>query len=79
MFAIASANTTAKNRMPLSGTIANAMPSLVSPAAADRFIALTATRKPKIVIAVASDTPIIPIARCRVIFPDAASQVWNAK
>ena len=65
--------------MPLSGTIANAMPSSVSPIAADRFIAFTAARKPKIVIAVASDTPIIPIVRCRATRPDAASQVWNAK
>ena len=47
--------------------------------AAERFIAFTATRKPKIVIAVASDTPTTPIARCRVILPDAASQLWNAK
>ena len=55
------------------------MPSSVNPAAAERFIALTATRKPKIVIAVASDTPIIPIVRCRATLPDAASQLWNAK
>jgi hypothetical protein len=65
--------------MPLGGTIAKAMPSLVSPIAAERFIALTAARKPKIVIAVASDTPIMPIVRCRATCPDAASQVWNAK
>jgi len=71
--------TTAKNRMPLSGTIAKAIPASVNPAAAARFIVLTAARKPKIVIAVASDTPIIPIARCRAIRPDAASQAWNAK
>jgi hypothetical protein len=40
---------------------------------------LTATRKPKIVIAVASDTPIIPMVRCRATLPDAASQLWNTK
>ena len=79
MAAMASANTTAKNRIPLSGTIAKAIPSSVNPAAAERFIALTATRKPKIVIAVASDTPIMPMARCRATLPDAASQLWNAK
>src|SRR5207237_10906745 len=55
MAAIASVSTTAKNRIPLSGTIANSIPSFVNPAAAERFIALTATRKQKIVIAVASD------------------------
>ena len=76
---MASANTTAKNRIPLSGTIAKAIPSSVSPAAAERFIALTATRKPKIVIVVASDTPIMPMARCRATLPDAASQLWNTK
>ena len=72
-------NTTAKNSMPLSGTIANAIPSSVMPTAAERFIALTATRNPKIIIAVASDTPIRPIVRCRATWPDAASQLWNAK
>ena len=77
--AMASVNTTAKNRIPLSGTIANAIPSSVKPAAAERFIALTDTRKPKIVMAVASDTPIIPMVRCRATLPDAASQLWNAK
>ena len=65
--------------MPLSGTIAKAMPASVCPTAAERFITLTDTRKPKIVIAVASDTPIMPMARCRTILPDAASQLWNAK
>jgi hypothetical protein len=79
MAAMANANTTAKNRMPLSGTIAKVMPSSVCPSAAERFIASTATRKPKIVIAVASETPMIPMARCRAILPDAASQLWNAK
>jgi hypothetical protein len=38
-------------------------------------MALTAARKPKIVIAVANETPIIPIVRCRATRPDAASQV----
>ncbi len=76
---MASAKTTAKNRIPLSGPIANAIPSSVSPAAADRFIALTATRKPKIVIVVASETPIMPMARWRATLPDAASQLWNTK
>jgi hypothetical protein len=43
--AMASAKTTAKNRMPLSGTIAKAIPSSVSPIAAERFIALTADQE----------------------------------
>ena len=77
--AMAQANTTAKNKMPLNGTRANAMPSSVCPIAADRFIALTPTRNPKIVIAVASDMPIIPTERCRMIRPEAASQLWNTK
>ena len=70
---------TAKNRIPLSGTIAKATPASASPSAAERFMMFTAARKPKIVIAVANDTPIIPIVRCRAIRPDAASQVWKAK
>ena len=74
-----SANTTAKNRMPLSGTIENAIPASVWPTATARFIEATATRNPKIVIAVASDTPISPTARCRAICPDDASQAWNTK
>ena len=55
------------------------MPSSVCPIAAERFIASTATRKPEIVIAVASEMPIMPIERCRMTCPDAASQLWNAK
>ncbi len=73
---MASVKTTAKNTMLLSGTIEKAIPMSVCPSAAERFITLTDTRKPKIVIAVASDTPIIPMVRCRATSPDAASQLW---
>jgi hypothetical protein len=77
--AMAQATTTAKNKMPLHGTMAKAIPSSICPIAADRFIALTPTRKPKIVIAVASDMPIMPTERCRITRPEAASQLWNTK
>lgn len=63
----------------LSGTMAKAMPSLACPIAADRFMASTATRKPKIVIAVASDTPKMPSERCHALRPEAASPLWNVK
>ena len=36
-------------------------------------------QNPKIVIAVASDTPTIPSDRCQATLPDAASQLWKAK
>src|SRR6266446_739747 len=73
------ANTTAKNRMPLSGTIAKAMPSSLSPNVAAVFIKLMLTSAPKMVIAVAKDIPIMPVERWFAILPEAASQVWKQK
>ena len=72
-------NTRAKNRMPLSGTIAKAMPSSLSPSAAAVFIKLMLTSAPKMVIAVAKDIPIMPVERWFAILPEAASQVWKQK
>src|SRR5437879_10932487 len=72
-------NTTAKNRMPLSGTIAKAMPSSLSPNAAAAFIKLMLASAPKMVIAVAKDIPIMPVERWFAILPEAASQVWKQK
>ncbi|UGY19580.1 hypothetical protein HAP48_0020265 [Bradyrhizobium septentrionale] len=76
---IASAKTIAKNTMPLNGTIEKAMPSLICPIAAERFMTLIEAIRPSIVMAVASDTPIMPTRRCRTIRPEAASQLWNTK
>jgi len=61
--------------MPLKGTIEKAMPASVCPSAAECCITCTDTRKPKMIIAVASDTPTIPSERCRAMRPDAASQL----
>jgi hypothetical protein len=76
---IAKAKTTAKNKMPLNGTIVNAIPSSLSPRDAAVFMVLIAAKVPKMVIAVANDIPAIPIARCLTTLPDAASQVWKEK
>ena len=75
----AKAKTTAKKKMSLSGTIAKAIPSSLSPSDAAVFMVFMAAKAPKMVIAVARDIPAIPIARCLAILPDAASQVWKEK
>src|SRR5437870_3367112 len=75
----ASVTVTAKNAMPVRGTIANAIPSSFWPSDAATFRVLTVTSVPKIVIAVANEIPIKPTARCRVMRPEDASQVWKTK
>src|SRR5437879_13140722 len=44
---MARVKTTAKNTMPLSGTIENAMPASVFPSAAERYLTLTEPKEPK--------------------------------